>query len=287
MPLSDLAIKKVQTTGKQQKLFDGGGLFLEVNVSGSKLWRMKYRFGGKEKLLSIGPYPLISLKDARDKRDDAKRLILDGQDPSEVKKAKKLTAIYGGEDSFESVAREWIDHNSAVWVESHKVRILRRLESYVFPWIGKRTIGQLTHPELLSVVRKLEDRGVVETAHRVMAVCGQILRYAVATGRADRDITTDLRGALKPVKEKHLASITEPKQIGRLLLAIDSYDGYPVTSYALLLAPLVVVRPVELRKAEWKEINFEESEWRIPPERMKMRVKHIVPLSQQALDILY
>ena len=250
MPLSDLAIKKVQPTEKKQKLFDGGGLFLEVNISGSKLWRMKYRFGGEDSCCPS--YPLISLKDARDKRDDAKRLILDGQDPSEVKKAKKLTAIYGGEDSFESVSREWIDHNSAVWVENHKVRILRRLESYVFPWIGKRTIGQLTHPELLSVARELEDRGVIETTHRVMSVCGQILRSAVATGRADRDITTDLRGALKTVKEKHLASITEPKQIGRLLLAIDSYDDYPVTRYVLLLALLVFVRPVELRKAEWQ-----------------------------------
>ena len=166
----------------------------------------------------MAPTPYFA-KRRHGKRDDAKRLILDGQDPSEVKRAKNLTATYGGEDSFESVARKWIEHNSAVWVDSHKVRILRRVESYVFPWIGKHTIGQLTHPELLSVVRKLEDCGVVKTAHIVMTFCGQILRYAVATGRADRDITTNLRGVLKPVKEKHLASITEPKQIGRLMMA--------------------------------------------------------------------
>jgi len=286
MPLSDMAIRKAIPTDKKQKLFDGGGLYLEVAPSGGKLWRLKYRFGGKEKLLSLGPYPLISLKDAREKRDAAKRLLLESKDPGEVKKIQKMAAIYGGEDSFECVAREWIESRSRTWVESHSIRLIRRLEQYAFPWIGKRKVNQITPPELLSVVRQLEKRGTIETAHRVFACCGQVLRYAVATGRTDRDITIDLRGALTPVKEKHLASITDPREIGKLLTAIDAYDGFPVTRYALLLAPLVFVRPVELRKAEWKEFNFDEAEWRIPPERMKMKVKHIVPLSRQALEIL-
>jgi len=286
MPLSDMAIKKANPNDKKQKMFDGGGLYLEVAPSGGKLWRLKYRFGGKEKLLSLGPYPTISLKDAREKREAAKRLLLDHQDPGEVKKARKLAAVYGGEDSFEYVAREWIENNSRTWVESHTARLVRRLEQYVFPWIGKRKVSQITPPELLSLVRQLEKRGTVETAHRVFACCGQIFRYAVATGRTERDITGDLRGALTPVREKHLASITDPREIGKLLDSIDAYDGFPITRLALLLAPLVFVRPVELRKAEWKEFDFDEAEWRIPPERMKMKVKHIVPLSRQALDIL-
>jgi len=286
MPLSDIAIKKAKSSDKKQKMFDGGGLYLEVAPSGGKLWRFKYRFGGKEKLLSLGPYPLISLKDAREKRDAAKRLLLESQDPGEIKKAQKLAAVYGGEDSFEYVAREWIENNSRTWVESHTVRLARRLEQYVFPWIGKRKVNQITAPELLSLVRQLEKRGTLETAHRVFACCGQIFRYAVATGRTERDITPDLRGALTPVREKHLASITDPREIGKLLDSIDAYDGFPVTRFALLLAPLVFVRPVELRKAEWKEFDFDEAEWRIPPERMKMKVKHIVPLSRQALAIL-
>jgi len=286
MPLSDMAIKKANPNDKKQKMFDGGGLYLEVAPSGGKLWRLKYRFGGKEKLLSLGPYPTISLKDAREKREAAKRLLLDHQDPGEVKKAQKLAAVYGGEDSFEYVAREWIENNSRTWVESHTARLARRLEQYVFPWIGKRKVSQITAPELLSLVRQLEKRGTVETAHRVFACCGQIFRYAVATGRTERDITGDLRGALTPVRETHLASITDPREIGKLLDSIDAYDGFPVTRLALLLAPLVFVRPVELRKAEWKEFDFDEAEWRIPPERMKMKVKHIVPLSRQALDIL-
>lgn len=286
MSLSDMAIKKAQPTDKKQKMFDGGGLYLEIAPSGGKLWRMKYRFGGKEKLLSFGPYPLLSLKDAREKRDAAKKLLLDHQDPGEVKRAQKLAAVYGGDESFEYVAREWIENNSRTWVESHSARIARRLEKYVYPWIGKRKVSQITAPELLSLVRQLEKRGTIETAHRVFALCGQVLRYAVATGRAERDITPDLRGALIPAKEKHLASITEPREIGKLLLAIDHYDGFPVTRYALLLAPLVFLRPGELRKGEWKEIDFDEAEWRIPAHRMKMNIKHIVPLSRQALEIL-
>jgi integrase len=271
---------------KSKKCSTAAGLYLEVAPSGGKLWRLKYRFGGKEKLLALGPYPLVGLKEAREKRDAAKKLLLDHQDPGEVKRAQKLATVYGVEESFEYVAREWIEHNSRTWVESHSSRIARRLEQYVFPWIGKRRVSQITAPELLSVVRQLEKRGTIETAHRVFALCGQVLRYAVAAGRAERDITPDLRGALTPVKETHLASITEPREIGRLLAAIDAYDGFPVTRYALLLAPLVFLRPGEFRKGEWKEIDFEEAEWRIPAHRMKMKIKHIVPLSRQALEIL-
>jgi integrase len=208
------------------------------------------------------------------------------KDPNEVKLAQKLAAVYGGEEKFEHVARELIENNSRAWVESRSSRFARRLEQYVYPWIGKRRVSQITAPELLSLVRQLEKRGAIETAHRVFALCGQTLRYAAATGRAKRDIIPDLRGALIPAKEKTWPPSSNQKEIGKLLAAIDRYDGFPVTRYALLLAPLVFLRPGELRKDEWQEVGFDEAKWRLPSRRMKMKVKHIVPLSSQALEIL-
>jgi integrase len=284
MPLTDIAIRSAKPQAKPFKLFDSGGLHLIVTPTGGKWWRWKYRFGGKAKGLSFGVYPDVSLKSAREKRDAARQQLGAGVDPGAARKAEKLAQA--GAESFEAIAREWHAKFSPGWVASHGDRILRRLEKDIFPWIGKRPIAEIRAPELLAVLRRIETRGAQETAHRAMQNCGQVFRYAVATGRAERDPTGDLRGALPPPKEKHHASIIEPKRIGALLRAIDAYEGYFVTKCALRLAPLVFVRPGELRKAQWPEIDLEKPEWRIPAERMKMREQHIVPLSRQAVETL-
>lgn len=284
MPLTDVGIRSAKPQAKTFKLFDGGGLYLEVSPGGGKWWRWKYRFGGKEKRLSFGVYPDVGLKAARQKRDMARQQLAAGIDPGQARKAERLAQA--GVESFEAIAREWHAKFSPGWVASHGDRILRRLESDIFPWLGPRPIAEIRAPELLAALRRIESRGAQETAHRAMQNCGQVFRYAVATGRAERDPTGDLRGALPPPKEKHHASILEPKRIGELLRAIDSYEGFFATKCALRLAPLVFVRPGELRKAQWTEIDFEKAEWRIPAERMKMREQHIVPLSRQAVEIL-
>jgi integrase len=284
MPLTDTAIRRAKPQAKAVKLFDGGGLYLEVNPAGGKWWRWKYRFGGKEKRLSLGVYPDVSLKAAREKRDAARQQLAAGIDPGQARRAEKLAQA--GAESFEAIAREWHAKFSLGWVASHGDRILKRLEKDVFPWVGKRPIAEIKAPELLAVLRRIESRGALETAHRAMQNCGQVFRYAVATGRAERDPTGDLRGALPAPKEKHHASIIDPKRIGELLRAIDAYEGFFATKCALRLAPLVFVRPGELRKAQWPEIDLDKAEWRIPAERMKMREQHIVPLSRQAVAIL-
>ncbi|MBI2988743.1 MAG: tyrosine-type recombinase/integrase [Deltaproteobacteria bacterium] len=284
MPLTDTAIRSVKPKDKPFKLFDGGGLHLLVSPAGGKWWRWKYRYGGKAKGLSFGVYPDVSLKSAREKRDAARQQLAAGTDPAEARKAGKLAQA--GAESFEAVAREWHAKFSPGWVASHGDRILRRLEKDLFPWLGKRPIAEIRAPELLAVLRRIESRGAQETAHRAMQNCGQVFRYAVATGRAERDPTGDLRGALPPPKEKHHASIIEPKRVAELLRAIDTYQGFFATKCALRLAPLVFVRPGELRQAQWPEIDFDKAEWRIPAERMKMREQHIVPLSRQAIEIL-
>lgn len=284
MALTDTAIRKASPREKAVRLFDERGLYLEVAPSGGKLWRWKYRIGGKEKRLALGAYPDVSLKAAREKRDGARQALAAGIDPGDAKKAQKLAMA--GADSFEAVAREWHAKFSPSWAPDHATRILRRLEVDVFPWIGKRGIGTIKAPDVLSLLRRIEHRGALQTAHRAMQNCGQVFRYAVATGRAERDSTADLRGALPPVREEHHASITDPKQIGALLRALSAYRGSFVTQCALRLAPLVFVRPGELRKAEWQEFDLDAAEWRIPGERMKMKEVHIVPLSEQAVVIL-
>lgn len=286
MPLTDTAIRNAKPGTKPVKMFDESGLFLLVAPSGGKWWRFKYRFGGKEKLLSLGTYPEVSLKEARDKRDEARKQVATGIDPGEHRKAHKAAKAERTGNSFEIVAREWFAKYSPNWVASHSDKIIRRLERDVFPWIGGRPIVEVTAPELLTVLRRIENRGAIETAHRALQNCGQVFRYAVATSRAERDPSGDLRGALPPTKEKHHASITDPKAIGELLRAIDGYQGSLVTKCALKLAPLFFVRPGELRKAEWSEFNLDSAEWRIPASRMKMREQHIVPLSTQAVAIL-
>jgi len=263
---------------------DGGGLFLLVTPAGGKWWRYSYRFNGKQKTLSLGTYPDTGLKDAREKHAEARKLLARGIDPGETRKAEKAAGADRAANSFEVIAREWHAKNAASWNESHGGRILRRLERDIFPWIGGKPIADLTAHTLLSTVQRIESRGAVETAHRALQNCGQVLRYAVATGRALRDVTVDLRGALPPVKETHLAAVTEPAQVAPMLRAFDDYTGSYVTKCALRLAPLVFVRPGELRKAEWSDIDLDKAEWRYLV--TKTNTPHIVPLSRQAVKIL-
>lgn len=284
-PLTDTKVRTTKPTEKPQKLFDGGGLFLLVTPTGGRLWRFKYRFGGSEKLLSIGTYPETSLAEARQRRDQASALLAKGIDPSETKKAQKAAGNQETE-TFEIIAREWYAKFSPSWATSHAKTTIRRLELFIFPWLGARPVKTITAPELLAALRRIEAKGALETAHRVKQVCGQVFRYAIATGRAERDPSGDLRGAIPPASGKHMATITDPKEIAGLLRSIDDYRGAIVTRCALQLAPLVFVRPGELRQAEWSEFNLETAEWRIPAEKMKAGAVHIVPLSRQAIDIL-
>ena len=286
MPLTDTAIRRAKARSKPYKMFDSGGLFLLVASSGGKWWRFKYRFAGKEKLLSLGTYPDISLKDARDRRDLERKKLASQIDPAINRKAVKAAWNDGQANTFEVVAREWIKQKTTIWTASNTTKTTRRLEIDTFPWLGSRPIADITPPELLAVLRKTEARGALGTAHRVLQTCGQVFRYAIATGRATRDPAADLRGALQPIKGGHFAAITEPKAIGALLRALYDYQGSTVTRTALRLAPLFFVRPGELRQAEWKEVDLEKAEWSIPAERMKMREPHLVPLSRQALEIL-
>jgi integrase len=285
MSLTDPACRNAKPKDKQYKLSDAKGLYLLVNKSG-KYFRLDYRFAGKRKTLALGVYPDVSLKEARIKRDDAKKMLENGVDPSHFKKMSKAMRLDSAGNSFEAVAREWIAKKSPGWADSHVNKIIRRLELYVFPWIGNRPIAEITPPELLTVLRRVESKGIFDTAHRVHQNCGQIFRYAVATGRAERDQAADLHGVLTSCTSKRMAAITDPKQVGGLLRAIDGYSGHFVTKCALRLAPLVFVRPGELRHAEWQEINLDKAEWKIPAEKMKMKEQHIVPLSIQALEIL-
>ena len=230
MPLTDTAVRNAKPTDKTRRMFDARGLYLEVAPSGGKWWRLKYRYGGKEKRLSLGVYPDVSLKEARDRRDDARKLLANEIDPSENRKAQKAANSKRATNSFEVVAREWFTKHSVHWSASHANRIIRRLERDIFPWIGGSPISDVTAPQLLDAVRRIEDRGALETAHRALGNCGQVFRYAVATGRAERDPTGDLRGALPPVKGKHFASVTEPKKVAEILRALDDYEGTLVVS---------------------------------------------------------
>jgi integrase len=286
MALTDSAIRKQKPSTKPLRLFDGAGLYLEIAPNGGKWWRFKYRFAGKEKRVSFGVYPAVSLKRARELRDEARKQVAAGIDPGEHRKAQKAAREARGANTFEVVAREWYAKHSTNWAESHASKIIARLERDVFPWIGSRPIAEITAPQLLAVLRRIESRGALETAHRAHQNCGQVFRYAVATGRAESDPSASLRGALPPVESRHFASITEPKAAGELLRAIDGYQGAFVTACALRLAPLVFVRPGELRRAEWAEFDLDKAEWRIPADKMKSGVLHIVPLSRQALEIL-
>jgi integrase len=280
--LTNAVISGSKPREKPFKLSDGDGLFLLVTPAGKRWWRLKFRVHGKEKLLSLGIFPDVTLKQARDRRDDARRDLANGIDPSAKRRTEKLASG----DTFEAIAREWFEKFSANWVEGYSSKVIRRLEICVFPWVGAMPISQIKAPDLLACLRRVEARGKLGMAHRALQVCGRVLRYAVATGRADRDPSGDLRGALPPKQEKHHASFTDPNSLAGLLRAIDAYDGSVVVRSALRLAPMVFVRPGELRAAEWKEFNLYTGEWCIGAERMKMRAQHIVPLSRQAVAIL-
>ncbi|MBK5963651.1 integrase [Thiocystis minor] len=284
MPLTDTAVRNAKHADKPFKLTDERGLFLIVTPSGGKWWRLKYRFGGKEKLLSLGVYPDVGLKDARTRRDEARKLLADGVDPGEHRKAKKSAREDRAGNSFEVIGREWFAKHAPNWVPSHGDRIIRRLERDVFPWIGGRPIADILAPELLAVVQRIEKRGALETAHRALQNCGQVFRYAVATGRADRDPSGDLRGALPPVKGGHFSAATDPARVAEILRMIDGYQGTPTVCAAMKLAPLVFVRPGELRKAQWADVDLDAAEWRYRVS--KTDTLHIVPLSTQAMGIL-
>jgi len=285
MPLSELKIRNAKPKEKFYKLSDSDGLYLHVTEKGGKLWRFRYRFEGKEKLLALGSYPEISLLNARQRRDEARRQLAHGIDPGAVRKAQKQAKVEDTE-TVEVIAREWHEKFKSTWTEGHAAKLMRCLERDVFPWIGTRPIKEIKAPELLTVLRRVESRGVLEGAHRVRGICNMIFRYAISTARAERNPAQDLIGSLPPAKEKHLAAITEPKKVRELLLAIDGYVGSYVVKLALQLSPLVFVRPGELRHMEWREVDFENALWSIPAEKMKMREPHLVPLSKQAIKIL-
>lgn len=282
--LTATVVKKAKPGAKTTRLYDERGLYLEISMAGRKWWRMKYRFDGKEKRLALGVYPDVSLKEAREGREHARRLLANGVDPGEARKLHKASRIKSTENSFEVVATEWFENKSVSWVPSHADRIIRRLKRDVIPWIGEKPVGEVAAPDLLAVIRRIESRGAVETAHRTLSNCGQVFRYAVATGRAQRDPSGDLRGALMPVKVKHFAAVTEPEKVGALLRKLDGYEGTLVVRCALRLAPLVFVRPGELRHAEWEAIDLEAADWRFRV--TKTDTDHVVPLSRQAVEIL-
>jgi integrase len=284
MPLTVTAVKNARPASKTQRLFDGGGLYLEVSPGGGKWWRLKYRFAGKEKQISLGVFPEVTLKDARDRRDDARRLLANDIDPSEYRKAHKARTQSSASNSFEVVAREWFSKHEPNWAKGHSTKIIQRLERDILPWIGAKPIDSITAPQLLDVIRRIEKRGALETAHRALANCGQVFRYAVATGRAERDLSGDLKGALPPVKTKHFAAVTEPDHVAKLLRTLNDYEGTLIVRSALRLAPLVFVRPGELRQAKWVDIDLEKAEWRFTV--TKTDTQHIVPLSHQAVEIL-
>lgn len=293
--LTDLQCKNAACAEgkKHTRFFDSGGLYLQVGAGGSKRWFLKYRIEGKEKQLALGHYPETSLTAARRARDAAKLQKADGIDPVAARKKKRLTSANSEGDSFKTVALEWYQKQESQWSDAHAVRAKRQLERDLFPWLGERKLAEIEPVELLATLRKVEERGAVETAHRGMMVASLVWRYGVATGRASRDITTDLKGALSPYRGTHFAAITEPEKFGQLLRAIRLYRGGVIVRAALRLAPMLFQRPGELRAAEWSEIDLENALWIIPSERMKRYkdgkengVPHLVPLSQQAVDIL-
>lgn len=285
-PLTDTAIRKAKPGPKPTKLRDGGGLYVQLNPDGSRWWRWDYHrpVTGKRNTLSLGTYPEVSLADARGRQAEARRLLASGIDPGEHRKAAKVAGVEKAANSFEVVTREWLGKQK--WVESYRCKVVAWMDNDVFPWIGGRPVAELAAPDFLRVARRIEERGAIESAHRIMQNCGQVMRYAVATGRTDRNPVADLRGALAPPMERHHAAITDPRELGGLLRAIDGYAGDASTRAALRLAPLVFVRPGELRHAEWSEIDFDAGEWNIPAHKMKMREPHLVPLSSQAVAIL-
>ena len=285
MPSNSTKVEAAKPKDKPYKLFDFDGLYLLVTDKGHKWWRLKYRFQGKERSLALGTYPEISLAEARQRRDEARKQVAHRIDPGAAKKAMKQAAVTEAE-TFEVIAREWHTRFKSTWTEGHAGTIMGRMKLDLFPWIGARPINEIKAPELLTILRRVESRGALETAHRIRTIAGQIFRYAVATGRAERDCSGDLKGALPQPAESHHAAITDPKEVAPLLRAIEGYEGHFVVKCALRLAPMFFVRPGELRNAEWAEIDLDEAVWNIPARKMKIKQAHIVPLCAQAIEIL-
>ncbi len=284
--LTDLAVRKATPREKPYKLSDGGGLYLFVTATGHRYWRMDYRFADKRATAALGVYPTISLAEARAKRLEIKKQIADGINPAAKRKIDKITGPLAKANSFRAVADEWLDKARREGRADVTMGKLSWLLEFADPYIGDRKIGEIKAPELLAVLRTVEKRGHYETARRLRSTCGQVFRYAIATGRAERDISADLRGALIVPKVMHRAAIITPTDAGILLRAIDAYSGYPITHAALRLAPHVFVRPGELRHAEWTEFDLTKNVWTIAAEKTKMRVAHRVPLTPQVLAIL-
>ncbi|PTQ88460.1 tyrosine-type recombinase/integrase [Agitococcus lubricus] len=288
MPLTDIQIKKAKYTredGKPERLTDGGGMYLELSAKGGKWWRWKYRFGGKEKRLSLGTYPDVSLKAAREKRDEAKRLLADNIDPAVQRKEQKRQTIILTEDTFEAIAREWLNHMSEEWTSKHLIKTTRILEKEAFPILGKYPIRTIKALQIIEMIRITQERGVYVTASKVYQWTGAIFRFAIATGRADVDPTPACRGAVKTRPVQHMTRINE-KEIPELLSKIKNYDGEIVTKLAIQFMALTFVRTSEMIGAKWDEIDLDKAEWRIPAERMKMRTVHIVPLAKQTVSLL-
>lgn len=284
MALTDLVARTAKAGEKPFKLSDEKGLYLLVKPNGAKLWQHKYRFGGKEKLLSYGAYPETSLREARDKRDEARKLIGNGVDPAEQKKAAKALAAAPVLDSFESIGREWLQHWGKSIVPAQVKKATTRLEKDVFPWLGQKSISTITAPEILQTLQRIEGRGAVYTGHKAKSEISRIFRFAVVTGRAERDPTPDLRGALQPVRFNHFAAITDPHEVGELLRAMDGFKGTFIVKCALVLSPLLFVRPGELRRAEWSGFDLDKGEWRYLVS--KTQTDHLVPLARQAVATL-
>lgn len=283
MPLTDLVCKIAKPSEKIKKLYDGKGLYLEVMPNQSKYWRFKYRFSDKEKKLALGVYPAVSLTEAREKRDSARKLLQKSIDPSEVKKEQKRQALMKTENSFEAIAREWHDSRSHNWDDRHSASVLRRLKMDIFGKLGSKPIHSITAPDLLPLLRDIESRGAIDMAHRVLQICGQIFRYGVSTGRCERDVAADLKGALKPTRLKHYHAL-QKDDLAVFMKKVEAYEGRLETKLALRLLLLTFVRTTELREATWKEIDLDAGEWHIPKERMKNGKDHVVPLSRQAIE---
>lgn len=285
MSLSDVVIRRSKPGPKPYKLSDGDGLFLLIQPNGSKWWRMKYFFEGKEKSLSLGIYPEIGLADARERRAESRRQLAQGRNPSEVRQEDKRQVILKNSNTFELVAREWHKTRLHKWTPLHAGKIMRAFEIDIFPSLGSKPIADIKPFELLDALRKVESRGARETAHRLLQNLGQVFTYAVVTERVERNAAADLRGALEPVEKKNNAYLKE-EELPEFLHKLKMYDGHPQTKLALEFLLLTFVRTAELRGAQWTEINWEKADWRIPAERMKMREQHIVPLSTQSLAVL-
>lgn len=289
VPLTDLQLKTAKPKDKEYKISDGGGLHLLITPSGGKLWRFNYRFDAKQKTLFLKSYPEISLSDARKARDDARQLLANGVDPGALLKAQKVQVQLQAEhdaNTFEKVAREWFSKNEPVWSASHIKTVKSRLERDVYPVIGNRPIKEITRGEIIALVRRVESRGVIETADRIKIYCGQIFRYALNLELIHQNPITDMRDVLSKREAGHHAAITDPKKLAGLMRAIDGFDGSFIVKCALQIAPLVFARPGELRQMEWAEIDFDSAQWNIPPEKMKMKVAHLVPLCNQVLAVL-